>query len=144
MDARKKCERKGVVCWSLFCSNSNSTIVPFIPPKEQEELCPPPVAHTNTTMPMKKPFHTITNSNNRSYPIPLGIRPVAAQVGVGIACASFWRGMWYLLDDNLFPNNPLYSATASLATGTAGLALTQGYISHKSQQDAMNHVKKLP
>jgi hypothetical protein len=59
-----------------------------------------------------------------------GVVPFAAQVGIGIACASFWRGAWYVLDDNLFPENPVYSATASLGLGTTGLAMTQGLIAH--------------
>lgn len=74
--------------------------------------------------------------------VPLGIRPLAAQVGVGILCASYWRGMWYILDDNLFPDNSLYSGTASLAMGTSGLAIAQGYMAHYYQKEMQR--KNLP
>ncbi len=37
---------------------------------------------------------------------------------------SFWRGAWYILDENLFPENAFYSATASLGLGTTGLMMT--------------------
>jgi len=67
------------------------------------------------------------------------------KVGVGIGVASFWRGAWYVLDDNLFPNNPLHSATASLGLGTAGLAITQGMIAHEASKQVSGKTRvKLP
>lgn len=75
--------------------------------------------------------------------VPLGIKPISAQVGVGMLCASYWRGMWYVCDDNLFPNNPLYSGTASLVIGTSGLAITQGSMAYFYQKQ-MQKNKKLP
>ncbi len=78
-------------------------------------------------------------------PIGVSLGPLAAQVGIGIGVASFWRGSWYILDDNLFPDNPLYSATASLGLGTAGLALTQGMIAHCASKEVSGKNKvKLP
>lgn len=46
-----------------------------------------------------------------------------------MASASFWRGSWYILDDSLFPDSPIRSATASLGLGTIGMAASQGLVS---------------
>lgn len=79
-------------------------------------------------------------------PAPIGFEPstIAAQVGVGIACASFWRGLWYYLDDNLFPQNPLHSSLASLGMGTTGLALSQGLMAKMAQREIANQKIHLP
>lgn len=61
--------------------------------------------------------------------------PVWSQISIGVACASYWRGAWYVLDDNLFPHNPLYSATASLGLGSAGLVLAQGFIANQCEKE---------
>ena len=83
--------------------------------------------------------------NTPTPPIGVGLRPLAVQVGVGIGVASFWRGAWYILDDNLFPENPLYSASASLGLGTTGLALTQGLIARCASNEVSRKNKiKLP
>ena len=50
-----------------------------------------------------------------------------------------------MLDDHLFPDNALHSATASLGLGTAGLALTQGMIAHCASNEVSGKNKvKLP
>lgn len=74
---------------------------------------------------------------------PLGTSLVK-QLGIGIACASYWRGAWYILDDHLFPNNTLYSATASLGLGTAGLALSQIFVANRAGIDLARKRTKLP
>eukprot|EP00594_Rhizosolenia_setigera_P009451 CAMPEP_0178968992 /NCGR_PEP_ID=MMETSP0789-20121207/18579_1 /TAXON_ID=3005 /ORGANISM="Rhizosolenia setigera, Strain CCMP 1694" /LENGTH=214 /DNA_ID=CAMNT_0020655017 /DNA_START=35 /DNA_END=679 /DNA_ORIENTATION=+ len=87
----------------------------------------------------RKTRQIMTNTIQRTRPplIPsVGFPSLAAQVGIGIGVASFWRGAWYVLDDNLFPDNPLYSATSSLGLGTAGLAVTQGLISKCASAEA--------
>lgn len=110
-------------------------------------------AHTEQTMtkptpsPRKSLVSTIQNKNVSKLPLnPIGMAPggVFQQVAIGIACASYWRGMWYLLDDNLFPNNPFYSATTCLGLGTGGLAFTQGYIAKKAKKDLVRQRKNLP
>jgi len=50
----------------------------------------------------------------------------------------------YILDDNLFPENALHSATASLGLGTIGLATTQGVIARKAAKDIASKKLKLP
>ena len=40
---------------------------------------------------------------------------------IGCAAASFWRGAWYIMDDQLYPEQPFYSALASLVLGSMGL-----------------------
>ena len=52
---------------------------------------------------------------------------------VGIGSASFWRGMWYVLDDQLYPESPFYSASSSLVMGTGLLAASQGLLHRTSQ-----------
>lgn len=56
-------------------------------------------------------------------------KQVLSHVGVGMGAASFWRGAWYILDDQLFPDNPSKSAVASLTMGTCGMAASQGMVS---------------
>lgn len=87
----------------------------------------------NATLP-KRPFN------------PIGMAPVGVfqQVAIGVACASYWRGMWYILDDNLFPENPLMSATSCLGLGTLGLAGTQGFIARQAEKDLINKRQHLP
>ena len=64
--------------------------------------------------------------------VPIGVTPIPTQVAIGVATASYWRGIWYILDDNLYPDNPLYSAAASLGLGAFGLAFVQGAIAKKA------------
>ena len=82
----------------------------------------------------KKPFN------------PIGMAPIGVfqQVAIGVACASYWRGMWYMLDDNLFPDNQFYSGAASLGLGTLGLAGTQGFISRQAEKDLIRKINALP
>lgn len=75
---------------------------------------------------------------------PLGVTSIPTQVAIGVASASYWRGMWYILDDNLFPDNPLYSAVASLGLGSFGLAFGQGVIARKAEYYARKEAAKLP
>ena len=89
----------------------------------------------------------LPNTSLSKRPInPIGMAPMGVfqQVGIGIACASYWRGLWYILDDNLFPHNPFYSATSCLTLGTLGLAGTQGYIAHKAEKDIIKKRQNLP
>ena len=72
---------------------------------------------------------------------PIGIKPLAAQVGVGMLCASYWRGMWYILDDHLFPENPTYSGFSSLLMGTTGLAVSQQAIARMYQKEMPKALK---
>jgi len=54
---------------------------------------------------------------------------VAMNVGVGMAAASYWRGLWYVMDDLVFPQNALHSATTSLGLGVAGVAMwSRGFV----------------
>jgi hypothetical protein len=53
-------------------------------------------------------------------------KTLATHVFVGMGAASFWRGAWYVLDDHLFPDDPVKSASASLGLGIAGMAASQG------------------
>jgi len=99
----------------------------------------------------KRPLVTTTTNSSAprrtpAFAPPLGVHPtsIAAQIGVGIAVASFWRGAWYFLDDNLFPHNPLYSAAASLTGGTAGLTITQGFMARKAAAYRGGKSIKLP
>ena len=55
-------------------------------------------------------------------------RQLAQHVLVGMGAASFWRGAWYILDDNLFPDDKTASAVASLGLGTLGMAASQGLV----------------
>ena len=66
-------------------------------------------------------------------PFPLVLRNVL----IGCGTASFWRGAWYILDDNLFPQDPVLSAGTSLLSGTAGMFLSQGLI--KRYEVLVNH-----
>ena len=66
-------------------------------------------------------------------PFPMVIRNVM----IGCGTASFWRGAWYILDDNLFPQDPALSAASSLVSGTAGMFLSQGLI--KRYEVLVNH-----
>lgn len=55
-------------------------------------------------------------------------RTILTHVGVGMGAASFWRGAWYVLDDQLFPEQPHWSAVTCLGLGTAGMAASQGIV----------------
>ncbi|CAB9509195.1 expressed unknown protein [Seminavis robusta] len=55
-------------------------------------------------------------------------KKMLTHVGVGMGAASFWRGAWYVLDDQLYPEDANKSAAASLILGTAGMAASQGIV----------------
>lgn len=55
-------------------------------------------------------------------------RTLATHVCVGVGAASFWRGAWYVLDDHLFPEDAVKSASASMVLGVAGLTASQGLV----------------
>jgi hypothetical protein len=61
------------------------------------------------------------------------IKTLATHVGVGMGAASFWRGAWIILDENLYPDEPVKSATASFGLGVVGLAMSQGLVSRAEQ-----------
>ena len=63
----------------------------------------------------------------------LDMKSVLTHIGVGMGAASFWRGAWYVLDDHLFPNDPLLSATTSFGLGCTGMTLSQGLVSRLDQ-----------
>jgi len=74
---------------------------------------------------------------------PFGPQPPATvlrNVLIGCGAASFWRGAWYILDDNLFPEDPAKSASASLLGGITGMFLSQGLI--KRSEIVVNHFPK--
>jgi hypothetical protein len=56
------------------------------------------------------------------------LRTLATHVVVGVGAASFWRGAWYLLDDHLYPEDPVKSAAASMGLGVIGLTASQGLV----------------
>lgn len=87
-----------------------------------------------------------SNLLKQSNPLfrPIGVTPIPVQIAIGCASASYWRGMWYILDDNLFPNDPTASASASLIGGTLGLATVQGVMAKKAEYYASKEVTKLP
>jgi Fuseless len=49
---------------------------------------------------------------------------VIGNIAIGCCAASFWRGAWYILDDNLYPDDPFKSAISSFVLGTLGIAYT--------------------
>lgn len=55
-------------------------------------------------------------------------KTLTKHVVVGMGAASFWRGAWYVLDDNLFPDNPEASAASSFGLGVLGMAVSQGLV----------------
>jgi Fuseless len=64
-------------------------------------------------------------------------KKLATHVVVGMGAASFWRGAWYVLDDNLFPNNKEASAASSLALGVVGMAASQGLVARAEQMTTL-------
>lgn len=73
----------------------------------------------------------------------LSLRTVATHVGIGMASASFWRGAWYVLDDNLFPDAPFNSALASLSLGAVGMAASQGLVEKAESLSKQGSVRRL-
>lgn len=65
------------------------------------------------------------------------------QVGVGMLCASYWRGAWYILDYTLFPHDRVASATCSLVLGSALLGVNQ-YVLSPSYNGSKWLVRLLP
>ena len=59
------------------------------------------------------------------------------QIGIGMASACYWRGMWYVLDDQLYPENAAKSALVSLVSGSLGLAVSQAYLFDPQQHKKM-------
>eukprot|EP00980_Cylindrotheca_fusiformis_P004734 scaffold1008_cov124-Cylindrotheca_fusiformis.AAC.2 len=64
---------------------------------------------------------------------PIGVTPIPVQIAIGCASACYWRGMWYIMDDQLFPDDPTASAVSSLLGGTIGLATVQGLIAKQAE-----------
>jgi len=71
----------------------------------------------------------------------LGTLPL--QVTVGILCASFWRGAWYIFDYTLFPNDRFKSSIASLSFGSTLLGMEQ-FILSRSYNGTKWLVRVLP
>ena len=46
-------------------------------------------------------------------------------ISIGFACASFWRGAWYIFDELLYPDDIVKSSLASLLLGSAGIITSQ-------------------
>ena len=109
---------------------------------------PPPLGTTtsSTTTTTKELLQKVAKGGvtKRLGFTPIGVTPIPTQVAIGVASASYWRGMWYILDDNLFPENPTYSAMASLGLGSFGLAFIQGAIAKKAEYYAKKEAVKLP
>lgn len=74
---------------------------------------------------------------------PIGFRPVLGQVAIGMACASYWRGAWYFLDDHLYPENTFHSAVSSLGLGTVGMTICQG-VAEVTHSSPWNRWKRTP
>ena len=51
------------------------------------------------------------------------------QVSIGVLCASWWRGAWYVLDYTLFPADRTKSGVTSLALGGGMLGMGQYILS---------------
>ena len=51
------------------------------------------------------------------------------QVSIGVLCASWWRGAWYVLDYTLFPADRMKSGVSSLALGGGMLGMGQYILS---------------
>ena len=60
-----------------------------------------------------------------------------------MACASYWRGAWYFLDDHLYPENTFHSAISSLGLGTVGMTVCQG-VAGVSLSSPWNRLKRTP
>ena len=73
---------------------------------------------------------------------PHPVRQVLRNVLVGCGAASFWRGSWYLLDDNLYPNDPAKSAASSLLAGTVGMVASQGLVQRALTKPSAAHLMK--
>ena len=54
---------------------------------------------------------------------------VPLQITVGVLCASYWRGAWYIFDATLFPDDQKVSAASSLLLGSALLTAKQYMLS---------------
>lgn len=76
--------------------------------------------------------------------VPIGGRPVLKQVAIGIWYASFWRGVWYVLDDNLYPDDPGKLATVSLFVGSTGIVAGQSMIAKIANTDINKNNGILP
>ena len=111
-------------------------------PQPTSQLLPGTVSHTDTKRALLKECSKTTLKNSLFK--PLGVTPIPVQIAIGVASASYWRGMWYILDDNLFPDNPEYSASASLVLGTGGLAFVQGMMEKQALYAARTNSTKLP
>ena len=82
-------------------------------------------------------------NNNMTTPFcPHPVRLVLRNVLVGCGAASFWRGSWYLLDDNLYPNDPTKSAASSLVAGTVGMLASQGLVQRALAKPSTTHLLK--
>ncbi|MDP2628603.1 MAG: hypothetical protein Q8P15_01750 [Nanoarchaeota archaeon] len=57
-------------------------------------------------------------------------RKVFYTIIIAFAIVSFWRGVWGLMDEFLFPASPTMSFTISIFIGIFILYLTKGLIKH--------------
>ncbi|XRB17312.1 hypothetical protein RI054_15g71570 [Pseudoscourfieldia marina] len=57
--------------------------------------------------------------------VPIAVGDLPTQIACGMACASFWRGAWYIMDDKVFPGDALKSGSATLAAGVGLFAAVQ-------------------
>jgi hypothetical protein len=70
-------------------------------------------------------------------------KTVGTHLGVGMASASFWRGAWYVLDDNMFPDCATTSASASLALGVVGMVASQGLVQKSEALARLGSVRRV-
>ena len=75
--------------------------------------------------------------------VALNMKHVMTHVGVGMGAASFWRGAWYVLDDNLFPEESWKSALASFGLGVAGMTASQGLVARCEELASKKSVRRL-
>jgi len=54
--------------------------------------------------------------------------PLLNSLYVGLAIILFWRGIWGITDQYLFPDNPLLSYAASIAAGLGLLYLNDFHL----------------
>jgi hypothetical protein len=71
----------------------------------------------------------------------LGSLPL--QVTVGVLCASYWRGAWYIFDYTLFPDDRVKSSLTCLSLGSILLGMEQ-FILSRSYNGTKWLVRALP
>mmetsp|Transcript_19090 Transcript_19090/g.29018 ORF Transcript_19090/g.29018 Transcript_19090/m.29018 type:complete len:186 (+) Transcript_19090:46-603(+) len=73
----------------------------------------------------------------------MALRSVATHLGIGMACASFWRGAWYVLDDQLYPQDPLKSGVVSLGLGSIGMGASHRILKSNADWKTMSTATSL-